>query len=124
MATSLSTEDGRGRDARSPVEIPRRGWLDILWRVWTEIDDDRVFALAAGVAYYALLALFPAIGLIVSLYGFVADPATVERDVAELAFILPASPGSRHRLLRQPRHLAVERECRHEGDVRCVERRL
>ncbi|WP_343715462.1 YihY/virulence factor BrkB family protein [Inquilinus sp.] len=107
MATSLSTEDGHGRDASSPVEIPRRGWLDILYRVWTEIDDDRVFALAAGVAYYALLALFPAIGLIVSLYGFLADPATVERNIADLAFILPSGGmevigGQLHRLISQP----------------------
>ncbi|WP_395678878.1 YihY/virulence factor BrkB family protein [Inquilinus sp.] len=107
MATSPPTEEGHGRDARSPVEIPRRGWMDILWRVWTEIDDDRVFALAAGVAYYALLALFPAIGVIVSLYGFVADPASVERDIAELAFILPSGGmevigGQLHRLAGQP----------------------
>ena len=107
MATSPSTEEGHGRDARSPVEIPRRGWLDILYRVWTDIDDDRVFALAAGVAYYSLLALFPAIGVIVSLYGFVADPASVERDIAELAFILPSGGmevigGQLHRLASQP----------------------
>ncbi|MGO4123388.1 YihY/virulence factor BrkB family protein [Inquilinus sp. YAF38] len=107
MATSLSTEDGRGRDARSPGEIPRRGWLDILWRVWAEIDDDRVFALSAGVAYFALLALFPAIGVIVSLYGFVADPATVEQNVTDLAFILPSGGmevigGQLHRLASQP----------------------
>ena len=107
MATSRSTESGHGRDAESPVEIPKRGWRDILWRVWAEIDDDRVFALAAGVAYYALLALFPAIGLIVSLYGLVADPAAVEQRVADLAFILPSGGmevvGTQlHRIASQP----------------------
>jgi len=107
MATSPSTEDGRGRDAESPTEIPRRGWRDILWRVWAEIDDDRVFALAAGVAYYALLALFPAIGLIVSLYGLIADPATVEQHLADLAFILPSGGmevigNQLHRIAGQP----------------------
>jgi membrane protein len=107
MTTPPPMEDGHGRDAESPVEIPRRGWQDILWRVWTEIGDDRVFALAAGVAYYALLALFPAIGVIVSLYGFLADPVTVEQNIGNLAFILPSGGlqligDQLHRITSQP----------------------
>lgn len=63
------TDDGRGRDARRPGEIPRAGWEDILWRTKNELRADRVTLVAAGVTYYLLLALFPALASMVSLYG-------------------------------------------------------
>ncbi|MGK9168627.1 YihY/virulence factor BrkB family protein [Inquilinus limosus] len=79
----------------------------VLWRVWGEISEDRVFALAAGVAYYTLLALFPAIGVFVSLYGLVADVSTVQRNIEDLAFILPSGgleiiAGQMQRIASQP----------------------
>jgi len=52
---------GRGRRAERPGQIPRRGWRDILLRTKDEIGNDHVSITAAGVAFYALLALFPAI---------------------------------------------------------------
>jgi membrane protein len=60
-------EPGRGREASTPTEIPAQGWKDILWRVWEEIGQDRVMAVAAGVTFYGLLAIFPAIAAFVSL---------------------------------------------------------
>src|SRR5215207_11714466 len=51
-----SREPGRGREATSPTEIPARGWKDILWRVYEEINKDRILAVAAGVTFYGLLA--------------------------------------------------------------------
>src|SRR3712207_8899150 len=56
-----SSDLGRGREATSPHEIPAKGWKDILWRTYEEINKDRILAVAAGVTFYALLALFPAI---------------------------------------------------------------
>lgn len=95
------------RSARKPRTRPARRWLVLLWRVWHEIGDDRVFALAAGVAYYALLALFPAIGVFVSLYGLVADVSTVQQNITDLAFILPSAGleiigGQLQRIVSQP----------------------
>jgi hypothetical protein len=59
-------EVGRGRQAEAPWQIPLRGWKDILWRTYGQIGEDRLLAVAAGVVFYGLLALFPAITALVS----------------------------------------------------------
>jgi membrane protein len=82
--------DERGRKAESPTDIPARGWMDIAWRVYEEIGNDRILAVAAGVTFYALLALFPAIAAFVSLYGLFADPGTINDHLASLAGLLPS----------------------------------
>jgi membrane protein len=71
--------DPRGRDADHPAEIPPRGWWDILKRTASEISEDRVLTEAAGITFFTLLALFPAIAALVSIYGLFADPAEIER---------------------------------------------
>ncbi|HET9902715.1 MAG TPA: YihY/virulence factor BrkB family protein [Xanthobacteraceae bacterium] len=83
-------EAGRGRHAASPLAIPARGWKDILWRTYEEMNRDRVLAVAAGVVYYALLALFPAITALVSSYGLFADMNTVASHLEALAQLVPA----------------------------------
>ena len=88
-AGAAQSEAGRGRSATTPSEIPARGWKDILWRVYAGIDDDRILANAAAVTFYALLALFPAIAALVSIYGLFADPGTIARQLDSLAGILP-----------------------------------
>ena len=79
----------RGRTAHAPGQIPAKGWKDILWRVWEEQSKDNISMIAAGVAYYAILALFPAIAAAVSLYGLVANPGTIESQFDTLAGFLP-----------------------------------
>lgn len=86
---SLSETAARGRQADEPTAIPARGWKDILWRVYAEFSQDRLLAVAAGVTFYALLALFPAIGAFVSIYGLVADPATIQEHLQSLSGLLP-----------------------------------
>jgi membrane protein len=88
--TERSNGDAAGREAERPGEIPPRGWFAILKRVKAEVKDDNVPLLAAGVAFYAMLAIFPAIIAVVTVYGMVADPAQVESQVQELAKGLPA----------------------------------
>src|SRR5262245_36810939 len=100
-------EPGRGRHADTPSDIPRRGWKDILWRIYAKIGDDRVVALAAGVTFYSILALFPAIAALVSLYGLFADPATIASHLDSLAGVLPGGAvqiigDELHRLTSQP----------------------
>ena len=52
-------QPGRGRHATAPWRIPWTGWKDIFWRTYQQINDDRLLAVAAGVVFYGLLALFP-----------------------------------------------------------------
>jgi len=85
-------EPGRGRQAESPHEVPARGWKDILWRTYEQMQQDRLLAVAAGVAFYALLAIFPAITALVSLYGLVFEPKTVVEHLSAVATVLP--PGA------------------------------
>jgi membrane protein len=82
-------DDGRGRSAETPSDIPARGWKDILWRVYAGISDDRILANAAAVTFYALLALFPAIAALVSIYGFFADPASIQQHLDSMSGVLP-----------------------------------
>lgn len=82
-------EPGRGREAESPGEIPARGWADILWRVLWAISDNRILTTSGGVAFFAVLAVFPAIAAIVSLYGLFADPRAMGSHLSVLAGILP-----------------------------------
>jgi membrane protein len=91
MASSDHPRDeGRGRGATKVAEIPTAGWKDILWRTYTEVTRDHVMLIAAGVTFYTLLALVPALGALVSLYGLVADPATLERHMALLEGLMPS----------------------------------
>ncbi len=86
---AAQAESGRGRHADTPTEIPAKGWKDVLWRVYEEIGKDRVMAVAAGVTYYALLAIFPAIAALVSIYGLFSDPATIQEHLNALSGMLP-----------------------------------
>ena len=82
-------EPERGRQADTPSEIPARGWKDIALRLYREFSNDRILLVAAGVTFYAILALFPAIAALVSIYGAVADPATISAQLDNLRGILP-----------------------------------
>jgi membrane protein len=82
-------EPGRGRTAAAPRHIPWRGWRDIAWRTWREMSQDRLTVVAGSVTYYTLLAIFPALGVFVSLYGLIADVKSVEAQLAQLSAIIP-----------------------------------
>jgi membrane protein len=84
------TQKDRGRAAETPTEIPAKGWKDILWRSYEEMNQDRILAVAAGVTYFGLLALFPAITAFVSLYGLFADATTINSHLTALSGFLPA----------------------------------
>jgi membrane protein len=83
-------EPGRGRQASTPTDIPARGWRDILWRMLWSIPENRILSTSGGVAFFALLAVFPAVATIVSLYGLFADPGTIRGHLSLLAGILPS----------------------------------
>src|SRR5262245_1846684 len=67
----------RGRHADRTRQVPVRGWKDIVVRLKDKIRRDDAPLLAAGVAFFALLALVPSLVALVSVYGLVADPSDV-----------------------------------------------
>jgi membrane protein len=78
-----------GRRAIHPSDIPWRGWLQVMRRTYLEIMSDRISLVAAGCAFYATLALFPAITMLISIYGLVFDPTTVEPQLQVVRELLP-----------------------------------
>lgn len=58
--------------------------------IYREFNEDRVLAIAGGVVFYALLALFPAITAFVSIYGLFTDPATVTNHLSLLQDVMPS----------------------------------
>lgn len=73
----------------TPLELPARSWKQILWRVYERTSQDRLLATAAGVVFFGLLAVFPAITAIVSFYGLFADPHTIGANLQTLSMMLP-----------------------------------
>lgn len=83
-------DDDRERSAPRLDEIPPRRWRDIAFRVWRESGEAHLSVIAAGVAFYSLLALFPAMTALVSIYGLAANPEDLEPQLDLLRDILPA----------------------------------
>ena len=83
-----------GVHAEKPTEIPARGWLQIVKRAWAENSADNMPIIGAGVAFFAFLAIFPALIATISLYGLVASPETVARQIESLSDQLPESAQS------------------------------
>lgn len=79
----------RGRSAETPVEIPAPGWKDIAFRLKDEVSADRVGLIAAGVAFYGLLALFPAITALVALSGLLVEPSDIVAQLERFAGLMP-----------------------------------
>jgi membrane protein len=85
----VSDEPDRGRTATNPSQVSARGWRDIVLRTLKETKADGVTLLAAGVAFYALLALAPALTALSGIYGLVADPADAGGHVRDLLAAAP-----------------------------------
>ena len=82
-------QHGRGRWSGNPLQIPWKGWKDILWRTYERTAEDRLLAIAAGVVFFGLLAVFPAITALVSCYGLFANPSTIGDNLQTLSLMLP-----------------------------------
>ena len=72
-----------------PSHIPLKGWWQVAQRVWTESGRDNLSVIAAGCAFYALFAIFPALSVLIALYGLTADPAAVTAQFSMLSSVLP-----------------------------------
>jgi membrane protein len=83
--------DPKGHEAQSPAEMPAPAWKDIAKRTYKRVWDDNVALVSAGVAFYGFFALLSLLGLIVLVYGFVADPQTVIEHMRALTAVLPTN---------------------------------
>jgi membrane protein len=79
-----------GIHAEKPTQIPWRGWKQILKRAWAENKADNMPIIGGGVAFFGFLAIFPALIAMISLYGLVASPETVARQVEDISAQLPS----------------------------------
>src|SRR5579872_5549075 len=84
-------EDGRGRHAAHPLQIPLAGWKDILWRTYAEMQSDRLLSIAGGVGFFVLLAIFPAITALVSAYGLFFNASTITNNLSLLDDVVPGN---------------------------------
>jgi membrane protein len=82
-------DEGKAGTAESPLQLRRSAWKDIFWRIYQNVSEHRIFATAAGVSFYALLAIFPGIAALVALYGLFADPSTISQHLTDLSGVLP-----------------------------------
>ncbi|WP_448623964.1 YihY/virulence factor BrkB family protein [Geodermatophilus sp. URMC 64] len=83
-----------GVTAEKPTQIPLKGWKQIVKRAWAENKADNMPIIAGGVAFFAFLAIFPALIAAISIYGLVASPETVTQQVEEISTQLPNDAAS------------------------------
>jgi membrane protein len=96
--------DPYGREATHPHLIPLKGWWQIAQKVWSESARDNLSVIAAGCAFYALFAVFPALSALIALYGLTTNPASVEEEFGMLTSVLP--PQAYEVVIEQIRRLA------------------
>ena len=88
-AEADAEQPGRGRDAGRPMAIPTKGWKDIAWRLKSEISSDNVGLIAAGIAFYGLLAIFPAITALMALAGLLYQPEELVAALEGVGKVVP-----------------------------------
>jgi membrane protein len=74
---------------RGPSEVLDRGWKGVARRVYQRFNSDRIQAVSAGVAFYGILAIFPAIAALVSIYSLAADPGVIDQHVNDFRGLVP-----------------------------------
>src|SRR3979411_2665013 len=87
--TTDRSGDTRGRQAQTPTQIPPAGWRDVALRVFHGISKNRITTISGGVTFFVLLALFPGLAGLISLYGLIADSSTINQHLSNLDGVLP-----------------------------------
>lgn len=101
---AVAAQPGRGRDASRPRDIPRRGLWDVFKRLRDEVSSDNLALIAAGVAFYGLLAVFPAITALMAVTGLIYEPGELVAVLEGAAAVVP--PDVSQILLDQARSVA------------------
>ncbi|QOR39665.1 YihY/virulence factor BrkB family protein [Billgrantia diversa] len=108
MANRNSAPTQRGRQANRPGQIPKPGWKDILKRTKVELARDHVSIVAAGIAFYGLLAIVPAIVATIALWAILFDPQQITQQISSISHLLPDEAAT---IIRQQ----AERASRNSG---------
>jgi membrane protein len=69
--------------------MPRQGWKDIVVRIKNQLAVHNLSIIAAGVAFYAFLSIFPALAALVSIYSLLTDPSDLQKQVGIIQGLLP-----------------------------------
>jgi membrane protein len=77
------------RGAGAETETSSNGWRSVVLRVFHGISEDRITTISGGVTFFVLLALFPGLAGLISLYGLFADSGTIGQHLSSLEGILP-----------------------------------
>jgi membrane protein len=80
---------GAGRDARQPGDFDRRAWKHVFWQVWNGIYEDHLSIIAAGVAFFGMLAVVPSIAALIAIFGLFANPVAVSQNLERIRPVLP-----------------------------------
>lgn len=88
-STAASVDDPHGREASSPLAMPRHAWREILGRVWLKTGNDNISLMAAGVAFYAFLSIVPLLGAMIMTYGLIADTSTIADHMRMIIRLVP-----------------------------------
>ncbi|WP_380161655.1 YihY/virulence factor BrkB family protein [Kineococcus sp. R86509] len=83
--------DRHGENADSPQQIPAKGWLAVTKRAWGEAKDDQVPLLAAGVAFKAFLAIFPALTAAFLIWGIFGDTQNITDQINGISAVPEAA---------------------------------
>lgn len=90
MAEPKRSSFSKRHRAEKPGEIPKKGWKEIGKRIFSQLQEDHVQIVSAGVAFYFFLALFPMIVAAISVYGLVLSPSQIQQHITELGSVLPS----------------------------------
>jgi len=90
-ARTGAEQDGAGAD--SPLDIDAPGWKATIKRALKEVKDDRITLIAAGMAYYMFLAIFPAFIALVGILGLIDAPDAIMSLSSSISTTLPGGAG-------------------------------
>ena len=85
----MSDAFSEARDATRPRDLNGRAWWRVLRRVMGESDSRNLGLISAGVAFYTMLSIFPAIAALIAIWGIVADPQTIASQLGMAQQLLP-----------------------------------
>ncbi len=82
--------DNKGRDADKVTQIPLSGWWSVIKRTYANLKIHNLQLVSAGVAFYFLLAVFPLLAAVISLYGLLVSFDDLQSHMTYLINVVPA----------------------------------
>lgn len=89
MGEERNPDEKHGGGVKRPEKKTLAGLFDIVWRIKDKIGSNHLSIVAAGVSFYSLLAIFPGLAALVSMYGLASDPLDVPHQIQTLKTLIP-----------------------------------